>query len=106
MTEPPGWGRARLRDLIAHHASGPSPNCEERNIESREEWGLLKTTAVTWDGWDPTAHKVPPSSFWGNQSLEVHAGDVLVTKAGPRERCGVSVYVLDTPPHLMVSGKM
>lgn len=101
-----GWTRDRVVDVIVHHASGPSPTCDERNIATQEEWGLLKTTAVVWDGWNPTAHKVPPQQFWGNSSLEVQAGDVLVTKAGPRHRCGVSVYVLDTPPRLMASGKM
>jgi type I restriction enzyme S subunit len=86
--------------------SGPSPTCEERQIASAEEWGLLKTTAVTWDGWDHTEHKVPPKEYWGNHRLEVRSGDVLVTKAGPRHRVGVVVYVDETPPHLMVSGKM
>lgn len=100
------WPKHAVRDLITHHASGPSPTCEERNIADNEEWGLLKTTAVTWNGWDATAHKVPPPEYWANRSIEVRAGDVLVTKAGPRDRCGVSVYVTETPPHLLISGKM
>jgi type I restriction enzyme S subunit len=106
MSEAMAWSKHRVRDLIVHHASGPSPTCEERPVASPQEWGILKTTAVTWDGWDPSAHKVPPSEFWGKKSLEVRAGDVLVTKAGPRTRCGVAVYVPDTPPRIMVSGKM
>ena len=100
------WERKSIRELINHHASGPSPTCEERPIASSDEWGLLKTTAVTWNGWNPNAHKVPPRLFWGKYFLEVKKGDVLITKAGPRERCGVSVYVQQTPPRLMVSGKM
>lgn len=100
------WRRQRVRDLIVHHASGPSPTCEERNVRDDEEWGILKTTAVTWRGWNATAHKVPPREFWGNRAIEVRSGDVLITKAGPRDRCGVTVYVPDTPPRLMVSGKM
>jgi type I restriction enzyme S subunit len=100
------FGSHRIRDLIRSHMSGPSPTCEERQIASADEWGLLKTTAVTWKGWDPTAHKVPPPEYWGNHRIEVKAGDVLVTKAGPRHRVGVVVYVDKTPPRLMVSGKM
>lgn len=38
--------------------------------------------------------------------MEVKAGDVLITKAGPRERVGVVVYVDEAPPRLMISGKM
>lgn len=98
--------RKKVRDLIVHHMSGPSPTCEERNIADSTEWGLLKTTAVVWSGWNSNAHKVPPQMYWGNHSIEVKAGDVLVTKAGPRNRVGVVVYVDQTPPNLMVSGKM
>lgn len=96
----------KVKDLILNHVSGPSPTCEERNIKDDEEWGLLKTTAVVWDGWNPNAHKVPPREYWGKHQLEVQSGDVLVTKAGPRNRVGVVVYVDKTPKRLMISGKM
>jgi type I restriction enzyme S subunit len=105
-TEPPDdWSSRRLGELVTRHFSGPSPTCEERNIQSESEWGLLKTTAITWSGWDETAHKVPPPQY-NNPSIEVCAGDVLVTKAGPRHRVGVVVNVPSTRPRLMVSGKM
>lgn len=100
------WAPVSVRDLIMHIASGPSPTCEERPAQSGE-WGLLKTTAITWEkGWNSGAHKVPPVDYWRNQSTEVRAGDVLVTKAGPRHRVGVVAHVDETPPRLMVSGKM
>lgn len=100
------WRKIQIKDIITTHFSGPSPTCEERQVDSTEEWGLLKTTAVTWDGWDHTRHKVPPKSFWNNHRIEIHNGDVLITKAGPRHRVGVCVYVDDTPSHIMASGKM
>lgn len=95
-----------VREVLIQHASGPSPTCDERQVANDEEWGLLKTTAVTWDGWNEAAHKVPPRVFWGNKKLEVHAGDVLITKAGPLHRVGVVAYVPQTRARLMVSGKM
>ena len=101
-----GWSKKKVRDLIHRHMSGPSPTCEERTMNESSEWGLLKTTAVTWRGWNAEAHKVPPKIYWNNEGLQVKAGDVIVTKAGPRERVGVVVYVDHSPPHLMVSGKM
>lgn len=100
------WTTFRVAELIEHKFTGPSPLCEERPIASNEEWGLLKTTAITWDGWNENAHKVPPKQYWGNKSIEVKEGDVLITKAGPRDRVGVVVHVAATRPHLMVSGKM
>jgi type I restriction enzyme S subunit len=86
--------------------SGPSPTCEQRNMADASEWGLLKTTAVVWQGWNPQAHKVPPKIYWNNRAIQVKNKDILVTKAGPRNRVGVVVYVSDTPSNLMVSGKM
>jgi len=106
MSDVKGWSHEQVRNVIVHHASGPSPTCDERPIANSVEWGLLKTTAVTWNGWNASAHKVPPEQFWGKENLVVRTGDVLITKAGPRNRCGVTVYVTSTPPRLMVSGKM
>jgi type I restriction enzyme, S subunit len=100
------WIETSVGDVVARCYSGPSPTCDERNIRSEEEWGLLKTTAVTWAGWNEFAHKVPPPSYWHNNAIEVHPGDVLITKAGPRHRVGVVVDVPSTQPRLMVSGKM
>lgn len=109
MTEPPipdGWTQTTVRNLIYQKFTGPSPTSEERQIASEDEWGILKTTAITWEGWNEDAHKVPPRSYWHNASIEVHTGDVLITKAGPRHRVGVVVHVGSTRPHVMVSGKM
>ncbi|MFJ5551503.1 restriction endonuclease subunit S [Streptomyces sp. NPDC093225] len=103
---PSDWEVHPVRDLVSHAASGPSPTCEERNIHGDREWGLLKTTAVTWDGWDSRAHKLLPREYWGNHSLEVRSQDVIVTKAGPRHRVGVVAHVDRSPARLIVSGKM
>lgn len=97
--------RWRLRWLVSHTATGPSPTSEDRNIIDGE-WGVLKTTAVTWAGWDPKQHKVLPEAYWGNKSACVREGDIVVTKAGPRHRVGVAAYVHHAPEKLMVSGKM
>jgi type I restriction enzyme S subunit len=103
---PVSWTAIALSEAVEGKFTGPSPTCDERQIASPDEWGLLKTTAVTWSGWDETAHKVPPRRYWGNKAIEVHADDVLITKAGPRHRVGVVVHVPATRSHLMVSGKM
>jgi type I restriction enzyme S subunit len=99
------WTQSTVRSVVNHVASGPSPTCEERTA-SGSEWGLLKTTAATWGGWNESAHKVPPPEFWGQTRLEVQRDDVIITKAGPRHRVGVVVHVPSTRPGLMVSGKM
>jgi type I restriction enzyme, S subunit len=99
-------GTSRLRWVVKYTTSGPSPTCDDRNIEPPYEWGVLKTTAIQWTGWKEDEHKTLPEEFWGAKHLEVRKGDVLVTKAGPRHRVGVSAYVDKTQPRLIVSGKM
>lgn len=96
----------RLRRVVRYTACGPSPTCDDRNIEQLEEWGVLKTTAIQWTGWREDEHKVLPEEFWGQSHLQVREGDVVVTKAGPRNRVGVSAYIDKTRPNLIVSGKM
>ncbi|WP_182903753.1 restriction endonuclease subunit S [Microbispora sp. H10830] len=103
---PVGWKRFTLRNLIKSAVSGPSPTCEERNIYGDREWGLLKTTAITWEGWDASAHKVLPAEYWGNRQLAVSADDIVITKAGPRHRVGVVTHVNYAIPRVIVSGKM
>lgn len=100
------WQPVTVRQIIEKHFCGPSPDCEERQIFKSDEWGVLKTTAITWSGWDERAHKVLPKAYWNQPDIEVHAGDVLVTKAGPRHRVGVVCYVPSTRSQLVVSGKM
>jgi len=101
------WHEAQVQDVVVSYFSGPSPTCEERNVDGDTEWGVLKTTAATKDkGWNWKAHKVLPKSFWGNHKAELKAGDVIVTKAGPRHRVGVPAWVDYIPPNIIVSGKM
>ena len=100
------WADVKVADVTERHFCGPSPDCEERPVFDDAEWGVLKTTAITWSGWNQGAHKVLPRSYWGRDGIEVKAGDVLVTKAGPRHRVAVVTHVPATRRQLVVSGKM
>lgn len=103
---PAGWHEVPVQKLIETHFCGPSPDCEERQIQTEQEWGVLKTTAIVWDGWNESAHKTLPRKFWGLDHLQVQQGDVLITKAGPRDRVAVVVHVTSKPKRIIVSGKM
>jgi hypothetical protein len=87
---PGEWEEGFVQDVILGYFCGPSPTCEERNIDDDIEWGVLKTTAVTKEnGWNWKAHKVLPKAFWNKPNLELKKGTVVVTKAGPRHRVDV-----------------
>lgn len=89
---------------VLHH--GWSPQCEAEPSTSDDEWGVLKTTAVQ-DGLYLEEHnKRLPASLTPRQHLEVKTGDILITCAGPRNRCGVPCLVRHTRPKLILSGKM
>ncbi|WP_150305476.1 restriction endonuclease subunit S [Pseudomonas saliphila] len=101
------WEIVQVQDVIFGSFCGPSPTCEERNIQDDSEWGVLKTTAATKEnGWDWTKHKTLPRVFWNKPQIELRQGDVIVTKAGPRHRVGVAAWVNYVPPRIIPSGKM
>jgi type I restriction enzyme, S subunit len=110
-TLPPTWVVARLEELfvpledgrLLHH--GWSPQCEKEPA-AVGEWGVLKTTAIQAGEFRPEHNKRLPTSLSPRPQHEVKSGDLLITCAGPRVRCGVPCLVRSTRPKLMLSGKM
>ena len=85
---------------------GWSPQCEKEASLDETVWGVLKTTSVQ-DGEFLSIHnKLLPSHLQPKHHLEVQSGDILITCAGPRARCGVACLVRNTRPKLIISGKM
>lgn len=84
---------------------GWSPDCDDEPTPGGS-WGVLKTTSVVWSGWDTTKNKRLPPELKPRPSLEVHAGDILMTRAGPAHRVGVVSYVNETQEQLMLSDKL
>ena len=85
---------------------GWSPQCKNYPSSSNEIWGVLKTTAIQPNQFWDHENKELPSEKEIKHHLEVAQGDILVTCAGPRNRCGVVCTVRDTRPRLLLSGKM
>lgn len=103
---PAGWAYTRLMDLIAGTGAGWSPKCDAHPTNSEAEWGVLKTTAVQPNRYLSEHHKALPGKLSPRPNLEVHAGDLLVTRAGPYYRVGVAAFVGRTRPRLMLSDKV
>lgn len=85
---------------------GWSPKCEHFPSRSESTWGVLKTTAIQDGRFEPEHNKELPSHLEPRPDLEVKQGDLLLTCAGPRVRCGVACLVEETRPRLLMSGKM
>jgi len=92
---------ALLGDIIDTLNSGWSPVCPPQ-ARTGSAPAILKTTAITWDGYKPEENKSLPSELTAKDEAIVHPGDILCTRKGPRDRVGVVCYVSDTPPNLMV----
>ncbi|CUH45465.1 restriction endonuclease subunit S [Ruegeria atlantica] len=109
---PEGWVEGTIEDVLGVLPSGKqldqgwSPRCENFPSASEETWGALKTTAIQ-DGWFEAEHtKQLPDHLDPKPELEVRPGDVLLTCAGPRVRCGVICRVDEVRRKLFISGKM
>lgn len=84
---------------------GWSPQCESHPAE-KGAWGVLKTTAIQAGSFVENANKRLPEALKPRPELEVMSGDLLITCAGPRARCGVPTLVRQSRPRLLLSGKM
>lgn len=113
MSAPPAnWATISIHDALQPQADsklihqGWSPRCENEPAKVDSEWAVLKTTSIQ-DGVFLSEHnKRLPVSLAPKERLEVMPGDLLLTCAGPRIRCGVTALVRHTRPRLMISGKM
>lgn len=103
---PMSWAWAQLGHVVENMGSGWSPACEEGERTDPTKWAVLRTTAVQLNEYRPREHKVVPAKLTPRPDIEVKNGDVLITRAGPLNRVGVSCWVNDTPSRLMLSDKI
>jgi type I restriction enzyme S subunit len=103
---PNGWEWVKLNKVISMMDAGWSPACHPEPSPNFETWGVLKTTAVQTLRFLAEENKVLPSSKEPRPQYEVQTGDILVTRAGPWNRVGVSCLVKETRPKLMTSDKL
>jgi len=109
---PESWFVSPIEDLLESLANkkvinqGWSPRCEKEPSVSDKDWGALKTTAIQPGAFFPEHNKKLPETLEPRPQLEVQVGDLLLTCAGPRNRCGIACLIRSTRKRLMISGKM
>jgi type I restriction enzyme S subunit len=101
---PDAWKWSRLRSIIQGTSAGKSPNCEKRP-KNNDEWGVLTTTAVQYCDFLPDENKVLPTSYNVSEDQKVVYEDLLITRAGPRNRTGIVCVVNKTCDNLILSDK-
>lgn len=106
-----GWVETTIVEVLAENNNGKpfqqgwSPQCESHPAPDGD-WGVLKTTAIQDGEYWGHENKRLPDHLEPKANVTVKAGDILMTCAGPRNRCGVTCLVERTQQKLMMSGKM
>ena len=93
-----------MSEILTSTDAGKSPQCENRP-RNNGEWGVIKTTAIQDGYFLAEENKVLPLNFNIQESMVVHHGDLLITRAGPRNRTGVICVVDGEPEYLILSDK-
>jgi type I restriction enzyme S subunit len=84
--------------------NGKSPATEGRRAAS-DEWAVLKVGAVSFGVFDDQENKALPVSYAVPPSMEVCAGDFIMSRANTVELVGACAVVGKTRPKLMLSDK-
>jgi type I restriction enzyme S subunit len=94
-----------IGEAIASMGQGWSPRCEGIPSSDLAKWAVIKTTAIQPLQYLQEHNKQLPVSLKPRPHLELAAGDLLVTRAGPRSRVGIACLVKQTRPRLMLCDK-
>jgi type I restriction enzyme S subunit len=84
---------------------GWSPQCENEPRTVVQEWAVMRTTAVQEMQFLPDENKRLPVGLEPRSQLELMGGDLLITRAGPRNRVGITCLVKASPTRLMLCDK-
>ncbi|WP_066836554.1 restriction endonuclease subunit S [Rufibacter ruber] len=101
---PEGWVWCRLSNIIEDTDAGKSPQCDNRPAEPNE-FGFIKTTAIQSLNFLPKENKAVLKDEHISLAYEIKAGDILITRAGPRNRVGIVCAVTATRDKLLLSDK-
>ncbi len=103
---PARWALQPIRDAITSLDQGWSPQCESEPADSDDNWAVMKTTAVQPLQYVDAENKKLPENLKPRPNLELKAGDLLITRAGPRSRVGVACLVKSTRRRIMLCDKV
>lgn len=93
-------------DCIEEMGQGWSPKCIRTPILNDDEWAVITTTAVQPLNFFYEENKKLPENLEPRPKHELKIGDILITRAGPRSRCGVCCMVKKTKKKLMNCDKV
>ena len=93
-----------LGDVVESIEAGNSPDLEGKPA-GEGQWGVLKVSAIGRNGFLEQENKRVEDTSLIDASIEVHPGDLLITRANTPDLVGMSCVVEATRPGLMLSDK-
>lgn len=95
-----------IKDCISEMGQGWSPKCLNTNVIDDGSWAVIKTTAVQARKFVFEENKKLPETLEPRVQHELVEGDILITRAGPKSRCGICCMVRKTKKRLLNSDKV
>ncbi len=102
---PYNWRSVDFEQAIEGLEQGWSPKCEDHPSPSERVLGVIKTTAIQTMSFVEGENKQLPETLKPRPALELHAGDLLITRAGPRARAAIACMVETVRPKLICCDK-
>lgn len=99
----PGSPMTRLGDLVERIEAGRSLGGSAPPAGA-DEWGIIKVSAMTWGDFRESENK-RINEAQADPCYEIHAGDILVSRANTSDYVGASVLVDHVRPRLLLSDK-
>jgi type I restriction enzyme S subunit len=93
-----------LSEVVAKIEAGKSLTCLGRPAQ-KNEWGIIKVSAMTWGEFLPDENKAIPASYSPPMHHKINKGDVLISRANTEKYVGAAVQVKTDPGMLLLSDK-
>ncbi len=101
-----GEAEHTIESVIESLDQGWSPKCYNEPSRNKDEWAVIKTTAVQAGYYQEEENKRLPEDLAPRKQHELKKGDLLITRAGPRVRVGICCLVKKTRPKLLNCDKV
>lgn len=97
--------KTEFSKVLSEYAQGWSPKCLNKPSTNENDWAVIKTTAIQNNKFLQNENKLLPTNLKPKFHLEITPGDILITRAGPRNRVGIACLVRKCRKHLILCDK-
>lgn len=103
---PAEWSVVRQKYFWNTIESGVSVNAADKPVDNSEQYGVLKTSAVSKFMFIPTEHKQVNLEEYGRVSCPVRADSIIASRMNTPELVGACGYVQNNYPNLFLPDRL